>query len=215
MDRFFTWLQRFNSLIPLLLLLIGLGAVSWSALKSYERTHPTITPPADGATPHRPYWLGGGEYFDKDDAFVLRLYGNGEDESEYGGGSKETRNILVVSEKFGKTYWLFKDQSQVITQFDQILYNATKDQIVFALASPLSHEDSLKASSHGSLYLIKLDGSAPKFILSNVDAVIHRRNSYGKMHLIYESGSTIRMAKISLSDLKLLSDKELSKTITP
>ena len=82
MDRFFTWLQRFNSLIPLLLLLIGLGAVSWSALKSYERTHPTITPPADGATPHRPYWLGGGEYFDKDDAFVLRLYGNGEDESE-------------------------------------------------------------------------------------------------------------------------------------
>ena len=217
MERFFTWVQRLNSLIPLALFLIGLGVISWVFFQSHQKKNLGVTLLGSTSASNQAYSLGRGEYFLGSDTFVLRLYSSTGDTPEYGdiGSGKETRNLLITSEKSQKTYWLFKDQTQVIEQFVQVQTNHGAEEILFVLAKPFHEKGKRESTDSTSAYLVKFDGRAPKVILTKIDEVIDRRQTNGKMKILYQSGSAIKLAKISLSDWTLLSDKELSKVLVP
>ena len=217
MDRFFTWIQRFNSLIPLAILVIGLAGISWAFFQSHEKKDPSITLPGASSESNKIYRLGRGEYYVGSDTFVLPLYRSTGETPQYGeiGSGKETRNLLITSEKSQKTYWLFKDQMQVIEKFDQVQVNDSSEEMLFVLARPFQEKDPPKYADSNSAYLVKFDGSTPKLVLTKIDEVIDRRETNGKIKLLYQSGSTIRLAKISLSNGALVSDKELSNMLVP
>jgi hypothetical protein len=62
-----------------------------------------------------------------------------------------------------------------------------------------------------SIYVIALDGSGYKKILSNVDEVISRSNDTNKLRLIYQKENTVRMAQVDMQNFRITTDREIAK----
>jgi hypothetical protein len=73
--------------------------------------------------------------------------------------------------------------------------------------------DAVKSSERElrSIYVVLLDGSSYKKILSNVDEVISRRNDAKKLRLIYQAENSVRMAQIDMQDFRITTDREIAK----
>jgi hypothetical protein len=62
-----------------------------------------------------------------------------------------------------------------------------------------------------SIYVIAIDGSGYKKILSNVDEVISRSNDTNKLRLIYQKENTVRMAQVDMQNFRITTDREIAK----
>jgi hypothetical protein len=79
------------------------------------------------------------------------------------------------------------------------------------LKKPFRLEAPASGFHSSSIYLVTVDGSVLKKVLSDVDEILSRSNDANKLRLIYQKENTVRMAQIDMQYFKVLADRELAK----
>ena len=123
----------------------------------------------------------------------------------------EIRNLVFVADDSTDLKWVFPTQQQELVSVQPLKnsYEVIKGIYVEAIEKT----DAVKSSELElrSIYVIALDGSGYKKILSNVDEVISRSNDTNKLRLIYQKENTVRMAQVDMQNFKVVADHELAK----
>ena len=121
------------------------------------------------------------------------------------------RNLVFVEDDSPDVKWVFPTQQQELVSVHPL--KNSNEVIKGIYVEAIEKTDAVKSSELElrSIYVIALDGSGYKKILSNVDEVISRSNDTNKLRLIYQKENTVRMAQIDMQNFKVMADHELAK----
>ncbi|MGB4560045.1 MAG: hypothetical protein WBI20_15135 [Burkholderiaceae bacterium] len=207
-DTVFLYLQRFNTLIPLVLVMLMAAAMGWATITDRGTfSKKTVNPPSQAET---------------DGKEVLRIRASGIDTGPnnlvmkvvtsrkvqgYEGVREETRNMLFLKEESEKAVWLFSDQAQALTKIQVIKNEAGVISGIYleAVARPLDKGGSKDAMT--SIYLVSPDGSRLERILAGVDFVLSIRPQKNQLQVIYQKENAVRTARVSLPEFVVQSDR--------
>jgi hypothetical protein len=141
---------------------------------------------------------------------MLKVVSRKKSGTEY--SRSEIRNLVFVADDRSDLKWVFPTQQQELVSVHPLKNSNEVIKGIYVEAIE-KKTDAVKSSEHElrSIYVIALDGSGYKKILSNVDEVISRSNDTNKLRLIYQKENTIRMAQVDMQNFKVLADRELTK----
>ena len=210
---FYLNIRRFNALLPLIAILLMAVALALGAF--FTDTSP---PPKSVIAPDKKESASG-------DALELRKL-----DVEMDLGPKLVMLKVVIRKKSGTEYsrtairnlvfveddstdlkWVFPTQQQELVRVHPLKNSNGVIKGIYIEA--IEKADAVKSSELElrSIYVVSLDGSGYKKILSNVDEVISRSNDANKLRLIYQKEDTVRMAHINMRDFRITTDRELAK----
>jgi len=213
MDRFFKNVQRINSLLPLLALIVVSCLLAWDSFKVKEIPAASVVAPNDSGDSKMFYFLHLDERLEQNGISILRLVASDNKGWNYEDRHSHTRNLLLIPESRQPSHWLFKDQTQRINLVEKIPNKeGVLAKALYIEAEPIIKKSSLHTDEDKvTISLAKLNGEKPVAILSKIDKVIGHHVIGNALHIIYQQGVSVRSAEISIADFKMQSDHEVAK----
>ena len=205
--------RRFNTLLPLIAILLMAVALALGVLFT-----DTAPPPKSVIAPDKKESASGDALelrkldveLDLGPKLVmLKVVSRKKSGTEY--SRTEIRNLVFVADDGTDMKWVFPTQQQELVSVHPL--KNSNEVIKGIYAEAIEKTEAVKSSELElrSIYVIALDGSGYKKILSNVDEVISRSNDTNKLRLIYQKENTVRMAQINMQNFKVMADHELAK----
>lgn len=210
---FYLNIRRFNTLLPLIAILLMAVALAFGVLFT------DTSPPPKSVIPPDKKESTSGEALElrKLDVeldlgpklVLLKVVSRKKSGTEY--SRTEIRNLVFVEDDSTDLKWVFPTQQQELVSVHPL--KNSNEVIKGIYVEAIEKTDAVKSSELElrSIYVIALDGSGYKKIFSNVDEVISRRNDTNKLRLIYQKENTVRMAQIDMQNFKVMTDHELAK----
>jgi hypothetical protein len=210
---FYLNIRRFNALLPLIAVLLMAVALAMGAF--FTDTSP---PPKSVIPPDKKESASGDVLLlQKLDVeldlgpklVMLKVVSRKKNGTEY--SKSEIRNLVFVTDESTNLKWVFPTQQQELVSVNPLKNSNGVIKGIYVEA--IEKADAVKSSERElrSIYVVSLDGSGYKKILSNVDEVISRRNDAKKLQLIYQKDNSVRMAQIDMQDFQITTDRELAK----
>ena len=206
-------IRRFNTLLPLLA--ISLIAIAFGLGAFFTNTsHPlkSVIPPDKKE-------IASGDVLELQKLdmeldlgpklVMLKVVSRKKNSTEY--SRSEIRNLVFVEDDSTDLKWIFPTQQQELVSVHPL--KNSNGVVTGIYVEAIGRDDAVKSSERklSSIYVVSLDGSGYKKILSNVDEVISRRNDARKLRLIYQKENSVRMAQIDMQDFRITTDRELAK----
>ena len=210
---FYLNIRRFNTLLPLIAILLMAVALAFGVLFT------DTSPPPKSVIPPDKKESTSGEALElrKLDVeldlgpklVLLKVVSRKKSGTEY--SRTEIRNLVFVADDSTNLKWVFPTQQQELVSVHPL--KNSNEVIKGIYVEAIEKTDAVKSSELElrSIYVIALDGSGYKKIFSNVDEVISRRNDTNKLRLIYQKENTVRMAQIDMQNFKVMADHEVAK----
>lgn len=210
---FYLNIRRFNTLLPLIAILLMAVALAFGVLFT------DTSPPPKSVIPPDKKESTSGEALElrKLDVeldlgpklVLLKVVSRKKSGTEY--SRTVIRNLVFVADDSTNLKWVFPTQQQELVSVHPL--KKSNEVIKGIYVEAIEKTDAVKSSELElrSIYVIALDGSGYKKILSNVDEVISRRNDTNKLRLIYQKENTVRMAQIDMQNFKVMADHEVAK----
>ena len=210
---FYLNIRRFNTLLPLIAILLMAVALAFGVLFT------DTSPPPKSVIPPDKKESTSGEALElrKLDVeldlgpklVLLKVVSRKKSGTEY--SRTEIRNLVFVADDSTDLKWVFPTQQQELVSVHPL--KNSNEVIKGIYVEAIEKTEAMKSSELElrSIYVIALDGSGYKKILSNVDEVISRRNDTNKLRLIYQKENTVRMAQIDMQNFKVMADHEVAK----
>ena len=210
---FYLNIRRFNALLPLIAILLMAVALALGVL--FTNTSP---PQKSVMAPDKKESASGDALelrkldveMDLGPKLVmLKVVSRKKSGTEY--SRSEIRNLVFVADDDTDLKWVFPSQQQELVSIHPL--KNSNELIKGIYVEAIEKHDAVKSSELElrSIYVIAIDGSGYKKILSNVDEVISRSNDKNRLRLIYQKENTIRMAQIDMQDFRIKTDRELAK----
>ena len=210
---FYLNIRRFNALLPLIAILLMAGALALGVL--FTDTSP---PPKSVIAPDKNESASGDALelrkldveMDLGSKLVmLKVVSRKKSSTEY--SRSEIRNLVFVADDGTDLKWVFPTQQQELVSVHPL--KNSNEVIKGIYVEAIEKTDAVKSSELElrSIYVIALDGSGYKKILSNVDEVISRSNDTNKLRLIYQKENTVRMAQVDMQNFRITTDREIAK----
>jgi len=210
---FYLNIRRFNALLPLIAILLMAVALALGVL--FTDTSP---PPKSVIAPDKKESASGDALelrkldveMDLGPKLVmLKVVSRKKSGTEY--SRSEIRNLVFVADDGTDLKWVFPTQQQELVSVHPLKNSNGVIKGIYVEA--IEKDDAVKSSERklSSIYVVSLDGSGYKKILSNVDEVISRRNDAKKLRLIYQAENSVRMAQIDMQDFRITTDREIAK----
>ncbi len=213
MDRFFKYVQRINSLLPLLAILFILAGICWAILQDHNKPKAAVQAPKVTGQAQQYYFLNQSQYLEKNGIWIFHLDASEQKSWDYEMGRYQTHNLLLIPDNQESAHWVFKDQAQLIQKLET--YPDNKNLLAKALyieVKPISEKDTTDADEDNfTIYLAKLNGDKPVIVLSHVDKVIGHNLRGDILQIIYQQGLSVMRAQISIDDFKVRSNREVAK----
>ena len=210
---FYLNIRRFNALLPLIAILLMVGALALGVL--FTDTSP---PPKSVIAPDKNESASGDALelrkldveMDLGPKLVmLKVVSRKKSGTEY--SRSEIRNLVFVADDGTDLKWVFPTQQQELVSVHPL--KNSNEVIKGIYVEAIEKTDAMKSSELElrSIYVIALDGSGYKRILTNVDEVISRSNDTNKLRLIYQKENTVRMAQVDMQNFRITTDREIAK----
>lgn len=210
---FYLNIRRFNALLPLIAILLMAVALALGVL--FTDTSP---PPKSVIAPDKKESASGDALelrkldveMDLGPKLVmLKVVSQKKSGTEY--SRSEIRNLVFVADDGTDLKWVFPTQQQELVSVHPL--KNSNEVIKGIYIEAIEKTDAVKSSELElrSIYVIALDGSGYKKILSNVDEVISRSNDTNKLRLIYQKENTVRMAQVDMQNFRITTDREIAK----
>jgi hypothetical protein len=210
---FYLNIRRFNALLPLIAILLMAVALALGVL--FTDTSP---PPKSVIAPDKKESASGDALelrkldveMDLGPKLVmLKVVSRKKSGTEY--SRSEIRNLVFVADDGTDLKWVFPTQQQELVSVHPL--KNSNGVIKGIYVETIEKADAVKSSEREllSIYVVSLDGSGYKKILSDVDEVISRRNDAQKLRLIYQKENSVRMAQIDMQNFRITTDRELAK----
>jgi hypothetical protein len=210
---FYLNIRRFNTLLPLIAILLMAVALAFGVLFT------DTSPPPKSVIPPDKKESTSGEALElrKLDVeldlgpklVMLKVVSRKKSGTEY--SRTEIRNLVFIADDRTDLKWVFPTQQQELVSVHPL--KNSNEVIKGIYVEAIEKTEAMKSSELElrSIYVIALDGSGYKKILSNVDEVISRSNDTNKLRLIYQKENIVRMAQIDMKNFKVMADHELAK----
>ena len=210
---FYLNIRRFNALLPLIAILLMAVALAFGVL--FTDTSP---PPKSVMPPDKKESASGDALelrkldveIDLGPKLVmLKVVSRKKSSTEY--NRSEIRNLVLVADDGTDLKWVFPTQKQELVSVHPL--KNSNEVIKGIYVEAIEKTDAVKSSELElrSIYVIALDGSGYKKILTNVDEVISRSNDTNKLRLIYQKENTVRMVQVAMQDFRITTDREIAK----
>jgi hypothetical protein len=210
---FYLNIRRFNALLPLIAILLMAVALALGALFTDTSPPPnSVIPPGKKETVSSEVLELSklDEEMDLGPKLVmLKVVIRKKSGTEY--SRTAIRNLVFVEDDSTDLKWVFPTQQQELVRVHSLKNSNGVIKGIYIEA--IEKADAVKSSELElrSIYVVSLDGSGYKKILSNVDEVISRSNDANRLRLIYQTENTVRMAHINMQDFQITTDRELAK----
>jgi hypothetical protein len=210
---FYLNIRRFNALLPLIAILLMLLAFAWGAFYSDTAPPPKSVIPPDRKESASSEVLELSKLDVELDLgpklVMLKVVIRKKSGSDY--SRSAIRNLVFVEDDSTELKWVFPTQQQELVSVHPM--RNSNEVIKGIYVEAIDKSAAVKSSEHEprSIYVVPLDGTDHKKILSNVDEVISRRNDSKKLRLIYQTDNSVRMAQIDMQDFRITSDREIAK----
>lgn len=225
MERFFVWVQRFNSTVIgvgllFILGLLALGGVKEAMALLRAESKTVAAPQNAGGQGERGtiYSLQATEHSSRNGTVVFRLQsrgGRGGGVAYAEGRAAHTRNLLFFREGAGQSRWLFADQTRVLSRVEEYSSGAGEaDVLLVEVESDREHEAQEGERHARDVYLVHMDGTGLQRILTGVEEMLNRKTVHGQLQIAYQSADAVRLARFSLQDFRQLADVEVARVET-
>lgn len=210
---FYLNIRRFNTLLPLIAILLMAGAFAMGAFYSNTGPPPRSVMPPDQKESASSQVLELSKLDVELDLgpklVMLKVVIRTKSGSDY--SRSAIRNLVFEDDDSADLKWVFPTQTQELVSVHPL--RDSNGVIKGIYVEAVEKVDSVKSSEHKmrSIYLVSPDGTGYKKILSNVDEIISRRNDSNKLRLIYQTENSVRMAQIDMQDFQITADHELIK----
>ncbi|PXX44891.1 hypothetical protein [Undibacterium pigrum] len=229
MEKLFFVVSRINSVLLLLILLVGLVSLIWMNVNNnaWQRRGAVEVPAADaGSAQSVMLSLGSLEDIPGTDVQMGRLLAqekSGKFSSGHYGSGEGARNLLFLSGKDKQARWLFKEHKNRILDVTQLSEQGTdtckadKNCVTRALYIEFVTEAAQTRQGNSrttlsNIGLSKVDGTGLTVLLEEVGSVLsYRMEDADHLSVLYQKSAEIRQARISVVEMKLLSDREVIK----
>ena len=210
---FYLNIRRFNALLPLMAVLLMAVALAMGAFFT------DTSPPPKSVIPPDKKESASGDVLElrKLDVeldlgpklVMLKVISRKKNSAEY--SKSEIRNLVFITDESTDLKWVFPTQQQELVSVHPL--KNSNEVIKGIYVEAIEKTDAMKSSElePRSIYVIALDGSGYKKILSNVDEVISRSNDTNKLRLIYQKENTVRMAQVDMQNFRITTDREIAK----
>jgi hypothetical protein len=222
MDKFIVYVQRFNTLVIGLGLLLLVAMATWGGLegakwwlRSEKKT--VEAPETSGQEGDRKetFSLLPTEYSTADGALVFRLQSNGEGRAYEEGRAMHTRNLLFFRETSEKPRWLFPDQALVLSRIEAYKSGAGEEDTLLIETEPRWRSEAKgDFRQTRDVFLVRMDGTGLQKVLAGVEQTLSHKTVKGHLQIVYQSADAVRMARISLRELQTKSDVEVARIET-
>ena len=210
---FYLNIRRFNTLLPLIAILLMAGALAMGAFYSNTGPPPRSVIPPDHKESASSQVLELSKLDVELDLgpklVMLKVVIRTKSGSDY--SRSAIRNLVFVDDDTADLKWVFPTQTQELVSVHPLRNSNGVIKGIYVEA--IEKVDAVKSSEHKmrSIYLVSPDGTGYKKILSNVDEMINRRNDANKLRLIYQTENSVRMAQIDMQDFRVTTDREIAK----
>jgi hypothetical protein len=210
---FYLNIRRFNALLPLMALVLMAVALAMGAFFT------DTSPPTKSVIPPDKKESASSEVLELSKLDVeldlgpklemLKVVIRKKSGSDY--SRSAIRNLVFVEDDSTDLKWVFPTQQQELVSVHPLMSSNGVIKAIYVEA--IEKVDAVKSSERElrSIYVVSLDGTGYKKILSNVDEVISRRNDAKKLRLIYQAENSVRMAQIDMQDFRITTDREIAK----
>jgi hypothetical protein len=210
---FYLNIRRFNALLPLMALVLMAVALAMGAFFT------DTSPPTKSVIPPDKKESASSEVLELSKLDVeldlgpklemLKVVIRKKSGSDY--SRSAIRNLVFVEDDSTDLKWVFPTQQQELVSVHPLMSSNGVIKAIYVEA--IEKVDAVKSSEQNlrSIYVVSLDGTSYKKILSNVDEVISRRNDAKKLRLIYQAQNSVRMAQIDMQDFRITTDREIAK----
>jgi hypothetical protein len=210
---FYLNIRRFNALLPLMALVLMAVALAMGAFFT------DTSPPTKSVIPPDKKESASSEVLELSKLDVeldlgpklemLKVVIRKKSGSDY--SRSAIRNLVFVEDDSTDLKWVFPTQQQELVSVHPLMNSNGVIKAIYVEA--IEKVDAVKSSERElrSIYVVSLDGTGYKKILSNVDEVISRRNDAKKLRLIYQAENSVRMAQIDMQDFRITTDREIAK----
>jgi hypothetical protein len=200
----------FNTLIPLILVILLISLVGWGRLEEVFKKPMTVdtvvVPGASLESSKVTFSLVPSSDLDNGDVVFLKLVARNERQIYEERWSGDIHNLLVVKSGSEEAVWLFPDQSLHLVSTKEW---PGKEAPLRALSIQTKMASGDKKQGRFSLYLVRHDGTDLKKVLDDVDEVLGQTSHEDVLRVIYQKGEAVRAARISLVNLQIESDIKL------
>jgi hypothetical protein len=210
---FYLNIRRFNALLPLMAILLTAVALAMGAFFTNTSPPPKSVIPPDRKESASSEVLELSKLDVEMDLghqlVMLKVVIRKKSGTEY--SRSAIRNLVFVADDSTELKWVFPTQQQELVSVHPLKNSNGVIKGIYVEA--IEKADAVKSSERElrSIYVVSLDGSGYKKLLTNVDEVISRRNDEKKLRLIYQKENTVRMAQIDMRDFRITFDHELAK----
>jgi hypothetical protein len=211
-EKFFTYIQRLNSLIPaaalaLVLVLLGVDMIQ-TRNRNKASTIELPTPAKDKTqnTNKLDFRIKPTSLESEDNILILKVVTDtqGGRHDRYG---EETRNLLFIKPSKEKAEWLFPDQTQALIEIYGLSDGSSQGRAIYAEVVDRKQESETPKNSPSSVYLISGDGSRLEKVIKEADSILSHDRKGSQLHIVYQRDQQIRAARISLTDFATQSDR--------
>ena len=210
---FYLNIRRFNALLPLMAILLTAVALAMGAFFTNTSPPPKSVIPPDRKESASSEVLELSKLDVEMDLghqlVMLKVVIRKKSGTEY--SRSAIRNLVFVADDSTELKWVFPTQQQELVSVHPL--KNSNEVIKGIYVEAIEKTDAVKSSELElrSIYVIALDGSGYKKILSNVDEVISRSNDTNKLRLIYQKENTVRMAQVDMQNFRITTDREIAK----
>lgn len=190
---FYLNIRRFNTLLPLIAILLMAGAFAMGAFYSNTGPPPRSVMPPDQKESASSQVLELSKLDVELDLgpklVMLKVIIRTKSSSDY--SRSAIRNLVFVNDDTADLKWVFPTQTQELVSVHPL--RDSNGVIKGIYVEAVEKVDAVKSSEHKmrSIYLVSPDGTGYKKILSNVDEMISRRNDANKLRLIYQTENSV------------------------
>ena len=218
-ERFFVYLQRFNSLVIAFGLLGFLGLAAWGGIEavktSLRNETKSVQVPQTEAIPQEAkecFVIRGTDFSLSSGSVVFKLLSPAGGRAYEEGRAMDTRNLMFFRVGDGASSWMFADQSQTLEKIDVFKTDKSGEEFLFVESRPqVKSREAGERPSLRDLHMVKADGSGHTRLVEGVEQTLSRNLVGDELHLVYQRSDSVRFARISLKDLRQISDVEVVK----
>jgi hypothetical protein len=221
MDRFFSVVQRINSVLMLLVLLGAAALLIFisSESKGWQR-HRAVEIAPTGTGDKKPILVS----FDRAEEIIgsntqLLKLTTQEMGSKFssGGYGPETRNVLFLNGEEKAARWLFKDNKSLFLTVAQLHEQSSKKEdaptkaLYFEYVSNDTDGDgNLSSADHSNVGLAKPDGTGFIAIVTNANRVFsYDLIGTNMLSIVFQKEGKVRHLRISIPGFKIMSTQEI------
>lgn len=221
-NKFFSFVNRFNSIVFMLILLVSAGSLIYFNIESNDwRDRRSVTLKENPDSNKKIELILGKINIISGSSVLFVNLSERNGGSSYSSGSSAggTRNVLFFKDKEMNPNWLFKSNEYLIQDMDPLKTKKhSKETPAIAFIYEVVYKDTnnnKKLDSRDKLTVAfsKLDGSEFKNVVEQVDSLIdHQVSSDGKeVALIYQVDHKVILERVSLDNFQSISKYEITQ----